>query len=233
MLETVFDELISCFRQRSSIGADEVPLGAWSAALAWRAARDFRRGAGSTRQAPNVMTNQHGATRSTDRERRAAAFRKRVRRLARAAASPAAGARTAMSSTRRNVSVRLAHGRGSAALAGGLPWSFFQPGPLPRHGGPGMVEPGAGWAGWSDPEKLYRFDAVEGWTDQQKRRFLGVQSCIWSEPMTDRAVFDRLVFPRLSALAETGWTRPEHKSWERFKALAGLMPILYGFVSDA
>ena len=95
---------------------------------------------------------------------------------------------------------------------------------------PAWSEPGAGWAGWSDPEKLYRFDPVEGWTDAQKRHFLGVQSCIWSEPMTDRGVFDRLVFPRLSALAETGWTRPEHKSWERFKALAGLMPVLYGFV---
>ena len=50
--------------------------------------------------------------------------------------------------------------------------------------------------------------------------------------MTDRGVFDRLVFPRLSALAETGWTRPEHKSWERFKALAGLMPVLYGIYAE-
>ena len=30
---------------------------------------------------------------------------------------------------------------------------------------PAWSEPGAGWAGWSDPEKLYRFDPVEGWTD--------------------------------------------------------------------
>ncbi|MBO9629942.1 MAG: family 20 glycosylhydrolase, partial [Shinella sp.] len=55
------------------------------------------------------------------------------------------------------------------------------------------------------------------------------RACIWSEPMKDRAVFDRLVFPRLSAIAETGWTLPERKSWERFKAAAGLMPVLYGF----
>ena len=46
--------------------------------------------------------------------------------------------------------------------------------------------------------------------------------------MTDRAVFDRLVFPRISGLAETGWTKPSAKSWDRFKALAGLMPLLYG-----
>ena len=89
-------------------------------------------------------------------------------------------------------------------------------------------EPGAAWAGWSSPEKLYGFDPVQGWSEAQKKHFLGVQCCIWSEPMTDRAVFDRLVFPRLSALAETGWTQPERKSWERFKALCGLMPVLYG-----
>jgi hexosaminidase len=46
--------------------------------------------------------------------------------------------------------------------------------------------------------------------------------------MTDRAVFDRLVFPRISALAEIAWTAPEQKSWQRFRALAGLMPVLYG-----
>ena len=46
--------------------------------------------------------------------------------------------------------------------------------------------------------------------------------------MTDRALFDSLVFPRLSAIAETGWTRKEAKSWDRFSALCGLMPILYG-----
>jgi hexosaminidase len=50
--------------------------------------------------------------------------------------------------------------------------------------------------------------------------------------MTDRAAFDRLVFPRLSAIAETGWTPPEKRDWIRFKALAGLMPNLYGFTEE-
>ena len=30
------------------------------------------------------------------------------------------------------------------------------------------------------------------------------------------------------AIAEAGWTLPERKSWDRFKALVGLMPIMYG-----
>jgi hexosaminidase len=94
---------------------------------------------------------------------------------------------------------------------------------------PDWDEPGASWAGWSGPEKLYNFDPVEGWTDEQKKKLRGIQACIWSEPMTDRAVFDRLVFPRISALAESGWTQPVDKSWDRFKAVAGLMPILYAY----
>ena len=93
---------------------------------------------------------------------------------------------------------------------------------------PDWDEPGASWAGHSDPEKLYTFDPIDGWTDAQKEKLRGIQACIWSESMTDRAIFDRLVFPRLSALAETGWTKPSAKSWERFKALVGTMPLLYG-----
>ena len=80
------------------------------------------------------------------------------------------------------------------------------------------AEPGAGWAGWSGPQETYEFEARAGFSDEGLKHLLGVQSCIWSESMTDRAIFDRLVFPRLSAVAEAGWTLPERKSWERFKA---------------
>jgi hexosaminidase len=94
--------------------------------------------------------------------------------------------------------------------------------------GPEWAEPGADWAGWSGPEETYKFDPRQGWSEAQLTHLVGVQTCIWSEPMADRTIFDRLVFPRLSAVAETGWTAPEHKSWARFSAFAGLMPILYG-----
>jgi len=87
-------------------------------------------------------------------------------------------------------------------------------------------ECGAAWAGWSSPERAYTFEPTAGWSDGERKKLLGVQACIWSEPMTDRAVFDRLVFPRLSAIAETGWS--SHRDFNRFKALVGLMPNLYG-----
>ena len=88
-------------------------------------------------------------------------------------------------------------------------------------------EPGASWAGHSSPESTYAFDPADGWSAAEKAKLLGVQACIWSEPMTDRAVFDRLVFPRLSAIAETGWTPRESRDYARFATMAGLMPSLY------
>jgi hexosaminidase len=97
--------------------------------------------------------------------------------------------------------------------------------------GPDFDECGAAWAGWASPEKTYAFDPAAGWSDAEKAHLLGVQGCIWSEPMTDRAVFDRLVFPRLSAIAETAWSTD--RDFARFTALVGLMPNMYGNYEDA
>lgn len=88
-------------------------------------------------------------------------------------------------------------------------------------------EPGAAWAGCSSPEATYAFDPSAGWSEDEREKLLGVQACIWSEPMSDRAVFDRLVFPRLSAIAETAWTPRDRKDYARFAVMAGLMPSLY------
>jgi hexosaminidase len=35
-----------------------------------------------------------------------------------------------------------------------------------------------------------------------------------------------MVFPRLSAIAESAWSDPEKKDWASFKARVGLMPIM-------
>jgi hexosaminidase len=92
--------------------------------------------------------------------------------------------------------------------------------------GPEWAEPGANWAGWSSPQKTYGFVPDEGWSEAERERLMGVQACIWAEPTARRDVARRLVFPRLSAVAETGWSFPENKSWPRFAALAPLMPVL-------
>ncbi len=91
-------------------------------------------------------------------------------------------------------------------------------------------EAGAAWAGWSSPETTYAFEPSAGWSEAEKAHLLGIQGCIWNEPMTERAVFDRLVFPRLSAIAETAWSTS--RDFARFTALVGLMPNMYGNYED-
>lgn len=87
-------------------------------------------------------------------------------------------------------------------------------------------EPGAGWAGSSSAEHSYSYEAATAFPPELAHRLKGVQACIWSEHMHDRAYFNDLVFPRLLAVAEAAWTPAEGKSWPRFAALAKRHPLL-------
>ena len=241
VIETIFDELIALFPSKIvHIGADEVPLGAWSGSPQ-ALHRLKEKGGGPLASAHakrnNVVTNHHGAD---DIEGSGAAvlqaeFLQRVQSFLASRGCITGGWEEAAHGDVidkdkvylngwRNVEIcKALAGRGYDIVV--CPGQVYY---LDMANNPSWSEPGAAWAGFSEPETMYAFDPVSGWTDDQKRHFLGVQSCIWSEPMTDRAVFDRLVFPRISILAETGWTHPQAKSWERFKAAAGLLPVLYG-----
>jgi hexosaminidase len=85
-------------------------------------------------------------------------------------------------------------------------------------------EPGASWAGTVPLSATYGFDPGGDWPEALRSRLIGVQSCLWSENLGERTLFDHLVYPRLSALAETAWTPPGRKSWPRFIATHPLMP---------
>ena len=85
-------------------------------------------------------------------------------------------------------------------------------------------EPGASWAGTVTLEDCYAFDPAHDWPDDVQHKLLGVQSCLWSENLSNRALFDHLVYPRLSALAETAWTPRAGKNFARFMAIQTLMP---------
>ena len=57
-------------------------------------------------------------------------------------------------------------------------------------------------------------------------RLVGIQAGVWSEMLSSRQRWNAMVFPRLSAIAESAWTQPEAKDWLRFVALSALMPQL-------
>lgn len=90
----------------------------------------------------------------------------------------------------------------------------------------GWQEPGASWAGVSTPESAYTYEATDGLTASGPGTLVGVQACIWCEHMVDNNLFNHMVFPRLYAVAEAGWTKPENKDWPRFAASSRLFPEL-------
>jgi len=242
VLETIFKELIELFPFKTiHVGADEVPIGAWSGSPeALAKLRDVSGAAMAEAHARrlNVITNTHGAD-AIDGSGAAvlqAIFLKRIQTFLASQGCVTGGWEEAAHGNVIDKAATYLCGWRDMEVSGALAGEGYSmvvcPGQayyLDMANSPDWDEPGASWAGWSAPEMTYQFDPVAGWNAAQKANLRGVQACIWSEPMKDRAVFDRLVFPRLSAIAETGWTLPERKSWERFKAAAGLMPVLYGF----
>ncbi|OLP60930.1 beta-N-acetylhexosaminidase [Xaviernesmea oryzae] len=87
-------------------------------------------------------------------------------------------------------------------------------------------EPGASWAGTVPPAHTYAYEAEGDFPETLKHRMKGVQACIWTEHFLSRGYFNRLVFPRLPAIAEAAWTPKAQKNWERFAAIVPLCPQL-------
>ncbi|HEY4203217.1 MAG TPA: beta-N-acetylhexosaminidase [Devosiaceae bacterium] len=241
-LGTVFDELVELFPAKIiHLGADEVPLAAWSGSpLALQKLTEIAGAALAEKHAKllNTIGNLHGADEIEGSATAVlqAEFLHRVQAMLAERGVLTGGWEEAAHGDvidrdesylvgwrSVEVNAELA-GRGYDIVA--APGQRYY---LDMSNGIAWSEPGASWAGWSGPEETYAFEATAGWTEEQLKHLLGVQACIWSEPMTDRAIFDRLVFPRLSAIAEAGWTPLERKSWPRFSALVGLMPNMYGY----
>jgi len=240
-LDRVFDELVDLFPSKIiHIGADEVPLGAWSGspmALEWLRGRAGEAAAAEHAARLNGVTNLHGADdiEGTGAAALQAHFLRRVQSMLAAKGCVTGGWEEAAHGDVVDKAATYLVGwrnveacRRYASAGYDIVVSPGQRYYLDMSMSKDWHEPGAWWAGSSSPEETYAFDPSQGWTNDQKRRLMGVQACIWSEHMSDRAVFDRLVFPRLSAIAETGWTASERKSWPRFKSMAGLMPNMYG-----
>ena len=74
-------------------------------------------------------------------------------------------------------------------------------------------------------EKVYRFEPVPaGLEPEYQENILGIEAPLWTEFVPNRARLDWQVFPRLLAVAESAWTSPERKNYEKF--LVRLQPQL-------
>ncbi len=76
------------------------------------------------------------------------------------------------------------------------------------------------WDGFCPLEDVYAFpDAwYEGWglTEGDMGKVIGIQSNLWTELVHNKDRFDFMIFPRICALAESGWTLAQNKDYADF-----------------
>lgn len=72
--------------------------------------------------------------------------------------------------------------------------------------------------GYLTLEKVYSYDPVPSSLKGEERDYiLGVQGNVWREYMPTEAHTEYMIYPRIIALAEVGWTEPENKNWADFR----------------
>jgi hexosaminidase len=71
------------------------------------------------------------------------------------------------------------------------------------------TELGSKWAGYVGVRDAYEWDPGDA---------LGVEAALWSETLNSPADLEFMAFPRLLALAEVAYLRPEERDWDDFRA---------------
>ena len=79
--------------------------------------------------------------------------------------------------------------------------------------------------GYVPVEKVYSFEPLhESLTPEQQKYIIGVQANIWTEYMPDYKRVEYMALPRMAALCEVQWCKPENKDYEDFKTR--LLPLI-------
>ncbi len=90
-------------------------------------------------------------------------------------------------------------------------------------------EPGVSWAGVNPLEQAYLYEPLAEIPAEHplRKRILGMQSALWCELINDQSRMDYMLYPRLTALAEAGWTQKSQRDWSDYLArLKGHLPLL-------
>ena len=81
--------------------------------------------------------------------------------------------------------------------------------------------------------KIYSFEPLlpEELTEEEQQCILGVQANLWTEQIAypEHAFYQLL--PRLAAMSEVQWCRPEQKNFERFKSSLPWLERFYDLMS--
>jgi len=77
-------------------------------------------------------------------------------------------------------------------------------------------------------KKTYLYDPLpEEDGNTYKKQILGIEACLWTEFVTNNDTLEWQAFPRLIAIAETGWTPKSRRNFDSFlKRLDSFLPLL-------
>lgn len=87
---------------------------------------------------------------------------------------------------------------------------------------------GRRWAGkFAEMAAVYAFPESLGATLPPNAKILGLQANLWTETTVTQERRDFMTFPRLLAVAEAAWTKPEYKNFSHFQqSVTGFLPHL-------
>ena len=86
-----------------------------------------------------------------------------------------------------------------------------------NHQGPAYLEPEAP-RGIIPLRKVYDYEPIpKVLTEEEAGRIMGTQVCLWGEFTPNPGICELMLYPRVLANAEVGWTRPLLKDWKRFQ----------------
>ena len=85
-----------------------------------------------------------------------------------------------------------------------------------------------GIGGYVPVEKVYSYEPfTDEMTDDARAHIKGVQANMWTEYVATNEHLEYMLLPRMAALSEVQWCRPENKEWERFAASLPHMVDIY------
>ena len=90
-------------------------------------------------------------------------------------------------------------------------------------------EPGVSWACTLPLQTAYNYEPLADipHDDPIREKILGIQCALWCEMIPDQRRLQYMLYPRLLAMAEVGWSSKQNRNWNNFLArLKGQLPRL-------
>ena len=79
-------------------------------------------------------------------------------------------------------------------------------------------ERGICWAATIEVKQVFDWEPLKDFATKDLDNVLGIQGQLWSETITDKDYFDKMINPRLATLAEIAWCSKAKRSWAQFRS---------------